>query len=450
MLKKILAAFGICLSMHAAAQTVEKKSYGQEVLAFPKAQSIYDTLTTEAKVFGLSTFWKEASYNFVFFDKVNLNWDSLYYSYLPKVIAAPNIYEYSKILDQFAKALNDGHTGIFTPDFFWKDIGRARIMWEVVDNRRFVNRIDETLLKEIPLGTEVVAIDDLSFDDFIAKGRSLNGIKGTTVNFTFKSKDGKQFKKEMVRLAGKDHSVKFYPPFKSTAEFEFKILEKNIAYVRINNFESDSIPIKFRNEISRINKATAVIIDIRENGGGNTNYAIGVAQHLTNKPFMVGSAWKTRIHKAANKAWASSAIFGDTSEWTKQNFSYLNGNEWEHHAGDTIMIDRSLERVNVPVYILIGEKTFSAAEDFLILLDGSKNIKLVGKPTAGSSGQPLMFDLPYGMMARICAKRDTYPDGRDFIGVGVKPDIYVKRTVEDYRNAVDSELKAVIAMLKKK
>jgi len=444
MKKLLLIVFGVFLSLQAVTQIVETKPNGQKVFVFNKAQSIYDTLTPEAKIFGLSTFWKEASYNFVFFDKVKLNWDSLYYSYLPKVLAAKNIYEYSKILDQFAKKLNDGHTSIYTPDFFWRDIGRPRMQWDVVDKKRFVSRIDETLLNEIPLGTELLAIDDLSFEDFAAKGNSLNGIKGTSLTFSFRAKDGREFKKELPRVAGKDHSVISYPPLKPAKEFEFKILAKNISYVKISTFENDGIPTQFRKEIPRINTSVALIIDVRENGGGNTNYAIAVAQHLTNKQAMVGSAWKTRIHKAANKAWGSSSVFGDTSEWTKRNLQFLNGNEWEYHPGDTIEIGKLVEKVKVPIFILIGEKTFSAAEDFLILLDGSNNIKLIGQRTAGSSGQPLMFELPYGLMARICAKRDTYPDGRDFIGVGIKPDIYVKRTVKDYRNGVDSELKTAI------
>jgi carboxyl-terminal processing protease len=53
-----------------------------------------------------------------------------------------------------------------------------------------------------------------------------------------------------------------------------------------------------------------------------------------------------------------------------------------------------------------------------------------------------VFQLPKGLIARVCAKRDTYPDGRDFMGVGVKPDIYVKKTVDDLKNGIDVELKA--------
>ena len=444
-MKKFVAILVLFLSANSYGQNVVTKENGQRYFDVKPASSIYDTLTIETKILGLSTFWKEASYNFVFFDRLKVNWDSVYYSFIPKIIATRNVYEYWKVLNEFSKVLNDGHTGVYNQDYFWKDLGNPPINWTKINNRRFVTRIDERLVNEIPIGTEVIAVNDLTFDDYAKKGNLISGIKGTDLTFTFKNKEGLEFKKAIERVAGKDWSIKYYPE-KTTVwqDFESKVMSNGIAYVKVNTFDNDSIPIKFRKEIAGINKSKALILDIRDNSGGNTEYAIGVAKHLTNKQFMIGSAWKTRIHKAANKAWGS--VPGD-DEWTKQNFNYLIGNEWENHPGEKIVIAKSTEKVKVPIVILIGEKTFSAAEDFLILLDGSKNIKLIGQRTAGSSGQPLMIDLPPGFKARICAKRDTYPDGRDFIGVGIKPDIEVNKVVEDFINGVDTELNEAFKFL---
>ena len=51
-----------------------------------------------------------------------------------------------------------------------------------------------------------------------------------------------------------------------------------------------------------------------------------------------------------------------------------------------------------------------------------------------------MFDLPGGGSARICTKQDTYPDGREFVGYGVKPDVEVKPTWQDYLQKKDVDL----------
>jgi C-terminal processing protease CtpA/Prc len=62
----------------------------------------------------------------------------------------------------------------------------------------------------------------------------------------------------------------------------------------------------------------------------------------------------------------------------------------------------------------------------------------------------LSFKLPGGGSARICTKKDTYPDGREFVGYGVKPDIEVKRTVEDYIRKRDAQLEKAIEVVKSK
>jgi C-terminal processing protease CtpA/Prc len=79
----------------------------------------------------------------------------------------------------------------------------------------------------------------------------------------------------------------------------------------------------------------------------------------------------------------------------------------------------------------MSHRTASAAEDFLVMCDQLDHIKLVGEPSNGSTGQPLQFELPGGGWGRVCAKRDTYPDGRDFVGIGVQPDILVEPSLQD-------------------
>jgi C-terminal processing protease CtpA/Prc len=65
---------------------------------------------------------------------------------------------------------------------------------------------------------------------------------------------------------------------------------------------------------------------------------------------------------------------------------------------------------------------------------------IIGMPSGGSTGQPWMFDLPGGGTARICVKRDSYPDGTSFVGTGIIPDIQVPLTVRDIRAGSDAAL----------
>lgn len=71
--------------------------------------------------------------------------------------------------------------------------------------------------------------------------------------------------------------------------------------------------------------------------------------------------------------------------------------------------------------MLIDARTFSAAEDTAAAFKLMQRGPIVGVASGGRSGQPLSLPLLGGGSARICIKRDTYPDGRNFVGVGVHP-----------------------------
>ena len=125
------------------------------------------------------------------------------------------------------------------------------------------------------------------------------------------------------------------------------------------------------------------------------------------------------------------------------------GTFWYESGPETIQPDEG-EKIQVPVVVLIGSNTGSAAEDFLIAMDSIKRGTFVGEKTYGSTGQPLIFDLPGGGSARVCSKRDTYPDGREFVGYGVTPHVTVEPTVEDILADRDITLEKGLEVLKEK
>lgn len=82
---------------------------------------IYDRLAgpfTEAdeqslRILGLSRLWAEVKRNFVFMDRVEVNWDSLYVANIPAILAARDRDECFMILQRMAARLGDGHTYVY-------------------------------------------------------------------------------------------------------------------------------------------------------------------------------------------------------------------------------------------------------------------------------------------------------------------------------------------------
>ena len=134
------------------------------------------------------------------------------------------------------------------------------------------------------------------------------------------------------------------------------------------------------------------------------------------------------MHVAAHKAWGKSQ-------------------QWHEVEGRTVepFDDRAIH--TKPVNVIADESTFSAAEDFCVGFLTMKRGKLVGRRTAGSSGSPLMFDVPGGGLALVCTKKDVFPDGTEFIGFGIAPDIEVPASIKDVVENRDAALEAAIREL---
>ena len=59
-----------------------------------------------------------------------------------------------------------------------------------------------------------------------------------------------------------------------------------------------------------------------------------------------------------------------------------------------------------------------------------------------------MFDLPCDGRARICTALVKYPSGKEFVGIGIQPDIIVNRTIESIVLDRDEILEATIEYLR--
>jgi len=441
MIKHVVFFLGVVCMLHAPAMAQNKIKMS-------------DTVSMENKLFSLSTLWKEAAYNFVWFDKQpNLNWDSVYRAYVPKVLKAANVFEVNRVLTSFLAELKDGHTAVWVNQAFWDEIDQPPMNMTRVDGKLLVSRLDSTLKDQLPIKSEILRINDREANEFLKNDNWL-GFKGTDVQLLYRTPEGKEktiVLKRNVNDLFKQGGFKYYPASntKPLPKFSHSLLKGEIALVQINTFADSIVLDSFRRVLPELKQQKALVLDLRNNGGGNDDYAFEIAKLITDQAYLVGPSWRTRVHNAANKAWGSFAK-SESKTGDYEYKDYLEMNAWERHPGDTIPASPVAERLNLPVVILTSKSTFSAAEDFLICLLGSKNIVRIGQASGGSSGQPLKVDLPaIGMGARICAKRDTLPDGTDYIGTGILPDIAVPVKPTFSTDRTDLELAAALDYLKK-
>jgi C-terminal processing protease CtpA/Prc len=207
------------------------------------------------------------------------------------------------------------------------------------------------------------------------------------------------------------------------------MLPSGVAYLRLDDFESDGGIKAFEAAWPEIRKARGLLLDVRTNGGGSTNFGTRILARLSNKP-IEGTSSRVRFEDQSVRAQA-----GDMVGWQPLA---------ARSPGRILPADQVYAG---PVALLIGARTFSAAEDFGAMFAQAKRGALVGEATGGSTGQPLMLDLPGGGMARICVKRDTYSDGSDFVGRGIRPTLEVRNTIAAVREGKDPVLDAAETLL---
>ena len=95
----------------------------------------------------------------------------------------------------------------------------------------------------------------------------------------------------------------------------------------------------------------------------------------------------------------------------KKYIDYYYDNVWEAEPKRKIINDVKAPKLLYPLVVLVSNSTASAAEDFLISLDGAgRKAKIIGETKYGSTGQPLFFQLPKGGYFRVCTRKTTYAD----------------------------------------
>ena len=259
------------------------------------------------KIYELSRIWKEAAYNFAFWDKVDIDWDAEYRKALERVRTTENTYDYYRELKRFLALLNDGHTDVALPGEIYNDPEYCAMIPVILGKigQFIVLQTSEELRDRIPLFSTLVKIDGTDVDEYVrenclpyfwhahgdacgitAASEIMTGRRGSSAVYTFE-KDGKPFD---IRLEREDPSKITWhkPEYAARAEdglrqvsgsdtYQVRITDDGIAVIRMVSFMDDSMPEKIYACFDELKNAKGYIIDVRGNTGGNSGNADKIA-----------------------------------------------------------------------------------------------------------------------------------------------------------------------------
>ena len=347
-------------------------------------------ITDQEKIAGLSNLWSEVKFNFAYFDQIpEINWDSLYYAFIPKVLATTNTIEYYDSLQVLCSKLKDSHTQVFYPNE--ANLGRPPIRSRIIEERVFINEVyNNDLVKDgIECGMEIMKINGSNVKEYAQNNVSRFIGSSTKQDSIIRTYEYNLFygnREESLLIKLKDRNGELreievkrtlpYDNFSPRKSLEFDMLNENVGYLAINSFGSkSSVTRDFDSIFKYLDSTSGLIIDVRNNGGGHSGKASYIFSCFIDT---VCSKWKS-----------------ETREYLPSQRAWSNSTSWHHYDNGNIHPNGS-KLYSKPIVILTGPKTFSAAEDFCLLFDMHERATIIGEPTAGSTGQPLYFKLPGG------------------------------------------------------
>ena len=368
--------------------------------------------------------------------------------FLDKAFAAKGRYDFDLACLEFVASLKNGHSNFYDP---WLQTYRGASLGfyaRYIENQWVV---DSSRNPKIKIGDVISKVDGNSLEDLYqankkyicassdrdCRNRFLSQGFLFPRKFNLQKSDGTIV--EINRIA--------YPP-RAQKKTEGKWIDPNVAYLKVPGFDDPSYENDALRLLKGFSNAKALIIDVRQNGGGNT--PSDLIDALMDRPYRSGT-FTTPQTIAAFRVWGSVADDVEKDPRSAKDESYGEASVYRdlgygyYYAPPTSKPAKP-SGFKGKLFILINRSVFSAGEDFCIPFKDNHRAIFIGEATGGSTGQPLLVRFQNGMAIRVSTKRDTFPDGSKFEGVGVKPDIEVPTTIADTKSGHDSVLEKALKL----
>lgn len=204
-----------------------------------------------------------------------------------------------------------------------------------------------------------------------------------------------------------------------TSGMRYKIFEDNVGYIYYGSFSNDVSESGLDQILNRMAICKGIIIDVRNNGGGNLSNVEKITSRFFNERTLVGYI----SHKIGPN---------------HNDFSEL----YPKYAESSNRV-----RYQKPVIILTNRGCYSATNEFVSIMKNANNVTIIGDKTGGGSGLPFTSELPNGWSIRFSAS-PMFNAHKEHIEFGVEPDIYVSMDQNDIDKKRDTIIDKAREMLR--
>ncbi|MCL2655227.1 MAG: S41 family peptidase [Coriobacteriia bacterium] len=241
---------------------------------------------------------------------------------------------------------------------------------------------------------------------------AVKGAVGTKVTLTMQRPYSKDSMPQNIRYNfGTPYTVTITRAVISTPNTESKMLDGNVGYVRLYQFNEKSTD-DLRKEYEQLIKkgATSLILDLRDNPGGDLNQAIGVG-----------------------------SLFLGKNQPIVQIKSRTQGTTILRATGDKLS-------KNLPVVVLVNANSASASEIVSGALQDHKRATVIGATTFGKAC--VQTELKFGNGAAFMTTADYLTaNGRNINAKGITPDVTLEMNIAlELDQAKDTQLQKALEL----
>lgn len=367
-----------------------------------------DKIPVEPKDFrkDFEEMFKVVKDKYVYKDTKHLNLDSIHAIYLQRLDTMRSKVAYSLLIKEFFSNLKCAHADNVSIQEPWFIQGDQII---VIDNRVFVDKPSNSAIKAgLRDKDEIVSVDGVPVNKWVTNNTKYISASTDAARYLYSAKDilwsyTDSVKKLDIIRQGKPLTLtvhlqsQYIPEKNKEQDVTWKKLSSKVGYIDVRSM-LDGVDKQFSKALTSLSQLPFLIVDIRNNGGGNSSVGDFIAQHL---------------------------IKGERTIW--------NGTK----------LSPSADAYKGKVIVLAGPITVSAAESFLITMKESGDAIVVGTPSAGDTGgNPRLFKTTHGMYYwfPIGHPFTHSPKGFPLEGEGIKPHHLVPMKVDDFLSGKDTQL----------
>ena len=408
----LLLFFAVSPALPVSAQERPEPSGGASQLSLEVRRRTFDLV------------WQKISDSFYDPAFKGTDWHAVRAKYLPEVASTSDSAAFHGMLNRMLDEIKESHLSVNLPASPQTGVGLDRLAW--AEGKILVAKVeaDSPAGKAgIRIGDEVVAVDGSSAEEIYRRAahdmtfaspelraqqrpltveRKLRGAPGSTVKLQIRAP-----RKGLRELTLSRSVIVTHDKIEPAS---FRTLTPGVGYIRIPSYWTGNLRETFDEALQQLSDCTGLIVDVRGNSGGQAALTAYLAGKLMEDDGVLGI------------------------------FIY-------RHKREPLAFRGSGEKAfKGKVVVLVDEHSASASELFAGGLQDLGRAKVIGNRSGGAVIASLIEPLPTGGSLLYPIADVLTPGGRRLEGVGVRPDVEVKRTRRGLIEGRDVALEKAVAV----